>query len=227
MKYDVSIIGGGIVGLATALKIQAKNPKLKIVVLEKEAGLAKHQTGNNSGVIHSGLYYKPGSLKARNCLQGYKELVEFCQKEEIPFELTGKVVVATREEQKPLLENLRKRGLENGLEGTRSISLEELREFEPHCHGVAAIHVPQTGIVDYYQVALAYGRKFIQNGGEIKYSHKVLKINRSGGKIVIITSESVVETNLVVNCAGLYSDKIAEMTSGKPSQIKIIPFRGE
>ncbi|MDN3204366.1 L-2-hydroxyglutarate oxidase [Algoriphagus sediminis] len=227
MKYDVSIIGGGIVGLATALKIQAKNPKLKIVVLEKEAGLAKHQTGNNSGVIHSGLYYKPGSLKARNCLQGYKELVEFCQKEEIPFELTGKVVVATREEQKPLLENLRKRGLENGLEGTRSISLEELREFEPHCHGVAAIHVPQTGIVDYYQVALAYGRKFIQNGGEIKYSHKVLKINRSGGKIVIITSESVVETNLVVNCAGLYSDKIAEMTSGMPSQIKIIPFRGE
>ncbi len=227
MTYDIAIIGGGIVGLATALKISRKSPELKVVVLEKESELARHQTGNNSGVIHSGLYYKPGSLKAENCIRGYKELVEFCEKESIPFELTGKVVVATREEQKPLLENLRVRGLENGLEGTREISLEELKEYEPHCNGVAAIHVPQTGIVDYYQVALAYGRKFIQAGGTILYNHKVLKINSEGSKSSIVTSSKTIEAKLVVNCAGLYSDKIAQMTSGEAPQVKIIPFRGE
>ncbi|MFC3881248.1 L-2-hydroxyglutarate oxidase [Algoriphagus namhaensis] len=227
MTFDIAIVGGGIVGLATALKIQQKSPKLKVVILEKEAQLAKHQTGNNSGVIHSGLYYKPGSLKATNCLQGYKELVQFCEEESIPFELTGKVVVATREEQKPLLNNLLERGLQNGLTGTRAITLEELKEYEPHCAGVAAIHVPQTGIVDYYEVALAYGRKFIQHGGQIFYNHKVLKINRNGNLNVIITSDKVVEAKLVVNCAGLYSDKVAQMTSQKDVQVKIIPFRGE
>ncbi|MHA7128653.1 L-2-hydroxyglutarate oxidase [Algoriphagus namhaensis] len=227
MKYDVAIVGGGIVGLATALKIQQKAPKLKVVILEKEPQLARHQTGNNSGVIHSGLYYKPGSLKATNCLQGYKELVEFCTREQIPFELTGKVVVATREEQKPLLQNLLERGLQNGLTGTRSITQEELKEFEPHCRGVAAIHVPQTGIVDYYEVALAYGRKFLQGGGTIFYNHKVLKINTKGTLNAIITSEKTIEAKLLVNCAGLYSDKIAAMTSDKPTQVKIIPFRGE
>ena len=227
MTFDIAIVGGGIVGLATALKIQQKSPKLKVVILEKEAQLAKHQTGNNSGVIHSGLYYKPGSLKATNCLQGYKELVQFCEEESIPFELTGKVVVATREEQKPLLNNLLERGLQNGLTGTRAIALEELKEYEPHCAGVAAIHVPQTGIVDYYEVALAYGRKFIQHGGQILYKHKVLKINKNENLNVIITSDKVIEAKLVVNCAGLYSDKVAQMTNDKNVQVKIIPFRGE
>lgn len=227
MTFDVAIVGGGIVGLATALKIQQQSPKLKVVILEKEAQLAKHQTGNNSGVIHSGLYYKPGSLKATNCLQGYKELVEFCEKENIPFELTGKVVVATREEQKPLLNNLLERGLQNGLTGTRSISLDELKAYEPHCAGVAAIHVPQTGIVDYYEVALAYGRKFIQAGGQILYKHKVLSINQKEGANEIITSAKTVQSKLVVNCAGLYSDKVAQMTAEGKTTVKIIPFRGE
>lgn len=177
MIYDVIIIGGGIVGLATGLKIQKANPKLKIALLEKEDQLAKHQTANNSGVIHSGLYYKPGSLKASNCIGGYHELIQFCEEEKISFEITGKVVVATRKEQIPLLNGLLERGLQNGLTGSRLISLDELKGYEPYCAGVAAIHVPQTGIVDYFQVALAYGRKIIQNGGEIFLNHKVLKIN--------------------------------------------------
>lgn len=227
MVYDIAIVGGGIVGLATGLKLIKSKPELKIVILEKEEQLAKHQTGNNSGVIHSGLYYKPGSLKAINCINGYHELVSFCQEEKIPYEITGKVVVATREEQKPLLENLWKRGLENGLTGTRKISLDELKEYEPHCAGVAAIHVPQTGIVDYYQVALAYGRKFMQLGGNILLKHKVLKISTSNNINTIETSIKTIESKLVINCAGLYSDKIARMNNDEADDVKIIPFRGE
>ncbi len=227
MKFDIIIIGGGIVGLATGLKILRENPKLKLVILEKEDQVAKHQTANNSGVIHSGLYYKPGSLKATNCISGYHELVDFCKAEKIPFEITGKVVVATREEQKPLLENLYQRGLQNGLEGTRHISLEELREYEPHCAGVAAIHVPQTGIVDYFKVALAYGRKIIQLGGEIKLNHKVLSISSVNGSNYIETSKHTFEAKLVINCAGLYSDKVAQMSDLEKPSVKIIPFRGE
>ena len=227
MVYDIVIVGGGIVGLATGLKIQQKNPSLKIALLEKEDQLAKHQTGNNSGVIHSGLYYKPGSLKATNCINGYHELVQFCETEKIPFEITGKVVVATREEQKPLLKTLLDRGLQNGLTGTRAISLEELNEYEPHCAGVAAIHVPQTGIVDYYQVALAYGRKIIQAGGQIFLNHKVLKINQKDNINYIETSNKTFEAKLVINCAGLYSDKVARMNDSSVDDVKIIPFRGE
>ncbi|WP_026951720.1 L-2-hydroxyglutarate oxidase [Algoriphagus mannitolivorans] len=227
MVYDIVIVGGGIVGLATGLKIQQKNPSLKIAVLEKEDQLAKHQTGNNSGVIHSGLYYKPGSLKATNCINGYHELVQFCQTEKIPFEITGKVVVATREEQKPLLDILLERGLQNGLKGTRKITLEELKEYEPYCAGVAAIHVPQTGIVDYYQVALAYGRKIIQNGGQIFLNHKVLKINQKNNINYIETFNKTFEAKLVINCAGLYSDKVARMNDESIDDVKIIPFRGE
>ncbi|NVK48922.1 MAG: L-2-hydroxyglutarate oxidase [Cyclobacteriaceae bacterium] len=227
MVYDIAIIGGGIVGLATGMKILKFRPNLKVAIIEKEDQLAKHQTGNNSGVIHSGLYYKPGSLKATNCIRGYHELVEFCETEKIPYEITGKVVVATREEQKPLLENLLKRGLENGLTGTRSITLEELKEYEPHCHGVAAIHVPQTGIVDYHQVALAYGRKIIQAGGEIFLNHKVLKINQKESINYIETSKVTFEAKLVINCAGLYSDKVARLTDSSIDDVKIIPFRGE
>jgi (S)-2-hydroxyglutarate dehydrogenase len=227
MVYDVVIIGGGIVGLATGLKIKNARPELKIAVLEKEDQLAKHQTGNNSGVIHSGLYYKPGSLKSTNCINGYHALIQFCEEEKIPFEITGKVVVATREEQKPLLKTLLDRGLQNGLGGTRSITLEELKEYEPHCAGVAAIHVPQTGIVDYFQVALAYGRKIIQKGGEIFLNHKVLAINHKDGINYIETSSKTFESKLVINCAGLYSDKVARMNDSTIDDVKIIPFRGE
>lgn len=227
MLYDIAIIGGGIVGLATAYKILDKRPDLKVVLLEKEAKLARHQTGNNSGVIHSGLYYKPGSLKATNCIQGYHELIQFCTAEKIPFEITGKVVVATRENQLPILEGLFQRGLQNGLEGTRKISLKELKELEPHCRGLGAIHVPQTGIVDYEQVALAYGRKFMQLGGEILMNHKVLDINIKESKSYIETSDKSLASKLLINCAGLYSDKVAKLTDSTIRDIKIIPFRGE
>lgn len=227
MIYDIVIVGGGIVGLATGLKIQKAKPSLKIAIFEKEDQLAKHQTGNNSGVIHSGLYYKPGSLKATNCINGYHELIEFCEEEKIPFEITGKVVVATREEQKPLLKNLFDRGLQNKLEGTRYLTMEELKDYEPHCAGVAAIHVPQTGIVDYFKVALAYGRKFVQGGGNIFLNHKVLSISEKNGHSIIETSKGDFETKLVINCAGLYSDKVAQMSETSKLDVKIIPFRGE
>ena len=227
MTYDIAIVGGGIVGLATGMKILKSRPDLKIALFEKENQLAKHQTANNSGVIHSGLYYKPGSLKATNCINGYHELVTFCKEEKIPFEITGKVVVATREEQKSLLDTLLARGLQNGLTGTRKITLEELKEYEPYCVGVAAIHVPQTGIVDYFQVALAYGRKIIQQGGAIYLEHKVLEINQKEGINIIETSKGEFKAKLVINCAGLYSDKVARMNDESIDDIKIIPFRGE
>jgi len=227
MQYDVVLVGGGIVGLATGYKLIAARPDLKIAILEKESQLALHQTANNSGVIHSGLYYKPGSLKAINCIQGYHELVTFCEEENIPYEITGKVVVATRDSQKPLLTMLMERGLENGLTGTRNISLEELKEYEPHCTGVGAIHVPQTGIVDYLQVALAYGRKIVQLGGAIFLDHKVLEIKQKESINYIETSKGTFQAKLVVNCAGLYSDKVARMNDASINDVKIIPFRGE
>ncbi len=227
MQYDIIIIGGGIVGLATGLKIMGQNPALKVAVLEKESELAKHQTGNNSGVIHSGLYYKPGSLKATNCIQGYQELIRFCEEENIPFELTGKVVVATKQDQVPLLNGLLERGLQNGLEGSRSITLEELKEYEPYCAGVAAIHVPQTGIVDYKRVALAYGEKLKNLGGEIFLNHKVLGIVTKKDVSTVETSNGNFQSRLIINCAGLYSDKVARMSQKDELDVKIIPFRGE
>lgn len=227
MVYDVVLVGGGIVGLATGYKLISARPDLKIAILEKESQLAKHQTANNSGVIHSGLYYKPGSLKAINCIKGYHELLNFCKEEKVPYEITGKVVVATRESQRPLLKMLLERGLENGLTGTRKITLEELKEYEPYCTGIGAIHVPQTGIVDYLQVALAYGRKIMQQGGGIFLEHKVLEINQKDSINYIETSKGTFQAKLVVNCAGLYSDKIARMNDESIDDVKIIPFRGE
>lgn len=227
MLYDVVIVGGGIVGLATGYKLISARPDLKIALLEKESQLGSHQTGNNSGVIHSGLNYKPGSLKAINCLKGYHELINFCTAEKIPFEITGKVVVATRESQKPVLNMLLERALENGLTGTRKITQEELKEYEPHCTGVDALHVPQTGIVDYLQVAIALGRKIMQQGGRIFLNHKVLEINKKDSINYIETSKETFQSKLVVNCAGLFSDKVAQMNDASIKDIKIIPFRGE
>lgn len=227
MVYDIIIVGGGIVGLATGLKIKSQHPSLKIAILEKEKELAKHQTGNNSGVIHSGLYYKPGSLKAKNCIEGYHQLVKFCAEENIPFEITGKVVVATRPEQVSILNGLHERALQNGLTGTRHISLDELREYEPYCAGVAAIHVPQTGIVDYKVVALAYGRKFESLGGSIFLGTKVQGIKKLNQINYIQTDGQEYACKLLVNCAGLYSDKVAQMHQDEPLDVKIIPFRGE
>ncbi|ERM83324.1 hydroxyglutarate oxidase [Rhodonellum psychrophilum GCM71 = DSM 17998] len=227
MIYDIIIVGGGIVGLATGLKIKQQKPELTVALLEKESDVAMHQTGNNSGVIHSGLYYKPGSLKATNCIDGYHELIRFCQEENIPFELTGKVVVATNQEQVPLLNGLLERGLQNGLTGIRSISLDELKHLEPYCSGVAAIHVPQTGIVDYKKVAIGYSEKFKSLGGEVFLSHRVLKIKTLNAISYVETSKEEFAGKLVINCAGLYSDKVAQMNQTEESDVKIIPFRGE
>lgn len=225
--YDIAIIGSGIVGLATGLKILKLRPDLKIAILEKEKELAKHQTANNSGVIHSGLYYKPGSLKAINCINGYHELIKFCSEENIPFEITGKVVVATRKDQLQILDTLLDRGLQNGLTGTRYISLEELKEYEPYCAGVGAIHVPQTGIVDYLKVALAYGENIKRLGGEIYTGCKVLRIYEKESINYIETTKDTYKAKLVINCAGLYSDKVARLSDQTIDDVKIIPFRGE
>jgi L-2-hydroxyglutarate oxidase len=224
--YDITIIGGGIVGLATALQLKKTNPFLNILLLEKEIELAKHQTGNNSGVIHSGLYYKPGSLKATNCIHGYHLLIDFCKENEIPFDLCGKIVVATDENELPLLENLYVRGQQNGLQNLKKLGKEELLEYEPHVVGLAGIFVPQTGIVDYKIVAQKYGDLIQSKGGQINLGEKVLDIQSSEDKSVVITQKTSYTTKLVINCAGLYSDKVARMTVPNLN-VKIIPFRGE
>lgn len=224
--YDITIIGGGIVGLATALTLTKSNPLLKILLLEKETELAKHQTGNNSGVIHSGLYYKPGSLKATNCIRGYNLLIDFCNENEIPFDLCGKIVVATEQNELPLLENLYVRGEQNGLQNLKKLRKEELLEYEPHVAGLAGIFVPQTGIVDYKLVAQKYGDRIQSMGGQINLGEKVLAIQSSEDKSVVVTQKKSYTTKLVINCAGLYSDKVARMTVPNLN-VKIIPFRGE
>ncbi|MBT31832.1 MAG: L-2-hydroxyglutarate oxidase [Thalassobius sp.] len=224
-SYDIVIIGGGIVGLATAYRLKEAQPTLNILLLEKETVLAKHQTGNNSGVIHSGIYYKPGSLKAKNCLEGYHDLIAFCEKEEINYELCGKIIVATSESELPAMENIYKRGNENGLENLRKIGVEELKEFEPHVNGVAGIHVPQTGIIDYTQVSYKYAERFQEFGGEIKLGEKVVDIKTKANSSEVITPKGTYETKLVINCGGLFSDRIAALTM--PTDVRIVPFRGE
>jgi (S)-2-hydroxyglutarate dehydrogenase len=224
--YSVIIIGGGIVGLASAFKLKIINPKLKIAVIEKENELAKHQTGHNSGVIHSGLYYKPGSFKAKNCVTGYHDLLRFCEEEEVPFELCGKVVVATNESQLPALKTLYDRGIKNGLTNIKNLNEYELKEIEPHVKGIKGIYVPQTGIVDYRLVAAKYAEKFLHFGGEIFFKNKVVKIRDNHNYLEVVTTNNTFSSKQVINCAGLQSDLIAKLT-GVPVNYKIIPFRGE
>jgi len=226
VKYDIIIIGAGIVGLATALQIKKQRPSVKLLVLDKESKLAAHQTGHNSGVIHSGLYYKPGSLKATNCINGYNMLIEFCKEHDIDFELPGKIVVATSDEEIPLMENLHKRGEQNGLTGIKKLNSEQLKEYEPHVSGVAGLYVPQTGIVNYVTVAEKYADVIKQSDGEIMLGEKVKNINTQGKHIEVETSRNNYRCDLIVNCSGLYSDKVAKLTGQKLS-VKIIPFRGE
>lgn len=224
---DVTVIGGGIVGLATALKIKQQRPMFSVVVLEKEGQVAAHQTGHNSGVIHSGLYYKPGSLKATNCIEGYRMLLDFCDQENVPYDLCGKIVVATKPDEVGQLDTLFERGQQNGLGGLRRISTSEMREIEPHVSGVSGIFVPQTGIIDYTQVTKAYARKFRELGGELHLGERVEQITVGTSLSVVVTDKSRYETKLVVNCAGLQSDKIAQLTQREPIDLQIIPFRGE
>jgi L-2-hydroxyglutarate oxidase len=227
MKYDVVIIGGGIVGLATALNLKLSKPNLRLVVLEKEDKISKHQTGHNSGVIHSGLYYKPGSLKAINCINGYQMLVKFCQENEVPFEICGKIVVATKHNQLPMLDTLLERGKANGLEGLLKINESQIKEIEPHVSGLAGIKVPQTGIVDYVEVSLKYVEKIKNLGGELLLNQKVVSVSNLNGISTVVTTKGSFDTKLIINCAGLYSDKIAELTEPTKLDLKIIPFRGE
>ncbi|MEN9739652.1 MAG: hypothetical protein RLZZ318_1688 [Bacteroidota bacterium] len=225
-KYDVIVVGAGIVGLATALQIKQQRPALKVMVLEKESKVAAHQTGNNSGVIHSGIYYKPGSLKALNCIEGYHLLIEFCKVHQIPFELCGKIIVATSESELTALDNIYKRGVENGLTGLRYINSEEIKSIEPETYGVKGLVVPQTGIVDYKVVANKYAEVFQSLGGVLMFNQKVVAVNAQAHEIQVKTSQQSFTTRLMVNCAGLYSDKVAAMTI-PDLDIKIIPFRGE
>lgn len=224
-ERDVIIAGAGIVGLASALKMLEMNPGLKLTVLEKESGPAKHQTGNNSGVIHSGIYYKPGSLKALNCISGYKMLIDFCNKQNIEYELCGKVIVAVNEFESARLNDIFERGLANGLKNIKYISKDELKDIEPHANGVKAIHVPYTGIIDYKKVSAKFAELILQYGGEIRYNEKVIAI-RKNPMFEIVTQNSSFNTGLFVNCCGLQSDEIASLTERKMN-IRIIPFRGE
>lgn len=226
--HDIIVIGGGIVGLATALRVKEQKPSLKVLVLEKENEVAKHQTGHNSGVIHSGLYYKPGSLKATNCIRGYEMLMNFCEKEGVPFDLCGKIVVATSEEQKPLLRNLYERGIQNGLVKNRMISASEIKEIEPHVKGVEGIWVPYTGIIDYKAVSEKYAECLLKADGDIHFGERVVRIKNQGSYSEVISdSGKVFQGRLVVNCAGLYSDKVAQLTQTDDIKVRIIPFRGE
>lgn len=224
-KADVIIIGGGIVGLSTAYNILEKYPEKKLLILEKEASLASHQTGRNSGVIHSGIYYKPGSLKAVNCRTGKKLLEEFCLKENIPFEICGKLIVAVEQSELEMLETLYQRGKDNAID-CRIISPEEIREKEPYTNGIKAIYVSDAGIVDYSQVAEKLGEIIISKGSLIKLNEKVVRIERNKNELVICTENNEFSSNFLVNCGGLYCDRIAEMNGFFPD-LKIIPFRGE
>lgn len=229
--YDLTIIGGGILGLATALKITAAHPRLSLLLLEKEPDLARHQTGNNSGVIHSGLYYRPGSLKARTCVAGRRELIQFCDENGVPYEICGKVVVATTDEELPRLEELRRRGEANGLRRLETIGTERLKELEPHATGIKGLHVPETGIIDYKKVAAAYAAKIRDSGGDIRLSQKVVGILDRPGEIVLQTSGGDYRTKHLINCCGLQSDLIAKKARGATQdhdlEHRIIPFRGE
>ena len=228
MKSDVIIIGGGIVGLATAYTLLQNNPLLHLTLLEKESHEAVHQTGNNSGVIHSGIYYKPGSLKALNCMEGYHMLINFCKQENIPFDLCGKIIVATKPAEIPALETLYQRGIQNGLSGMKYLNADEIKIYEPNCIGIKGIFVPQTGIVDYKLVSLKLKEKILAFvNANIEFNAKVVKISQDETSAIIQTANNnQYQGNLIVNCAGLYCDKIAEL-AGEKLNLKIIPFRGE
>lgn len=226
MKYDIVIIGGGIVGLASAYNLLKEQPGLKIALLEKESELAAHQTGHNSGVIHSGIYYKPGSLKATNCINGYNMLLDFCKENSIPFDLCGKLIVATEEWELPLLDNIYNRGLENGLNEIKYVEKGDIASYEPHMRGIRAVHVPYTGIIDYTEVCLKLGEWVTKWGGEIYTSCKAEDITEYANFTEVKTEKQVFTTKMIVNCAGLYCDKVAQM-AGEKIDTRIIPFRGE
>jgi len=226
MKYDVAIIGGGIVGLATSWKILERHSGIKLVVLEKETQVATHQTDRNSGVIHSGIYYKPGSAKALNCVKGSGMLIDFCREQGIPFELCGKVIIAGNDQEVPVLEGIYRRGVQNGLNGIKMIDAMEVKEIEPHCHAIKGIWVPQAGIIDYRVVANRLTQMITEKGGEVITGFKVEKINERPDGIIISSDRRDVESRIAIGCAGLYADHLARLAGLVPPH-QIVPFRGE
>jgi L-2-hydroxyglutarate oxidase len=225
LQCDVAVVGGGLVGLGTALALAARGD-LSVAVLEAEDRLAGHQSGHNSGVIHSGLYYKPGSLKASLCVEGARALFRLCTEEGIAHERCGKLVVATREEEIPRLEELERRGRANGLTGVRRLAAGEIREIEPHAAGIAALFIPETGIVDYAAVARAYARRIEAGGGTLLTGARVTGVRPDGTGLAVETTRGAVACGLLVNCAGLQSDRVARLCGVEPD-VRIIPFRGE
>ncbi|HEY3928665.1 MAG TPA: L-2-hydroxyglutarate oxidase [Candidatus Koribacter sp.] len=223
---DVLIVGAGIVGLALALELTQRYSGVRLRVVDKEDAVAKHQTGHNSGVIHSGLYYKPGSLKATLCVSGAAAMTAFCQQHGIPYEMCGKLVTATGEEELAGLEELYRRGVANGVPGLRLVSEKEIREIEPHARGIRGIHVASTGITNYARVAEKYAELVRAAGGIISLATAVQSIRRSQGEIEVGTSKGTLRTKFLVNCAGLYSDRICRL-AGFTTDVQIVPFRGE
>ncbi|MGA9973642.1 MAG: L-2-hydroxyglutarate oxidase [Candidatus Sulfotelmatobacter sp.] len=224
--HDVMIVGGGIIGLSVALEITQRFPRLRTLLLEKEDRVGRHQSGHNSGVIHSGIYYKPGSLKAKLCVAGAAAMIEFCREHGIPHNICGKVIVATSQEELHPLEELRRRGEANGVAGVRLIGSAELRDLEPNAAGLQALVVPSTGVTDYVAVCDKYAELIVERGGSILTSAEVLSIKRGASEIVVETRRGAFSTTYFINCAGLFSDRISRMAGDEP-EVTIAPFRGE
>ena len=225
-QYDIVIIGGGILGLSTAMQLLERSPQWRVAVVEKEEELATHQTGHNSGVMHSGIYYRPGSRKAQFCVAGLNNMIKFCEENEIEFQQCGKVIVALHESELGRLQDLYERGTANGVRDLEIVGPERLKEIEPHTAGVRALWAPHTGIVDFTKVAAAFANKFQQAGGDIFTGAAVKKITRSTGSVALETTKGTLQAKYLINCAGLYADKVASMT-GENVGVRIIPFRGE
>ncbi|MEO1021951.1 MAG: L-2-hydroxyglutarate oxidase [Bacteroidota bacterium] len=226
MVYDFVIVGAGIVGLSTAYKLMISFPDASILVLEKEDRVAAHQTGKNSGVIHSGIYYKPGSYKARNCVDGRHQLVEFCQTNGVEIDICGKVIVAVDEEELPRLDHIFDRGIQNGIEGIHMVDRKELCEIEPYTAGIKAIHVPCTGIVDFVGMCEALKDKIEQGGGNVLFGEEVKRVKEQNGTIEVRSKASRFDTKMLINCGGLYCDHIARSAGIEP-KTQIVPFKGE
>ena len=225
-QYDVVVVGGGIIGLATSMKLTQDFPNLKVAVLEKEKEVAQHQTGHNSGVIHAGIYYAPGSQKANFCSTGGKLLRDFCDEYGIAYDMCGKLIVATDDSEVPQLEELFKRGTENGAQGLRMVNQEEIKDIEPYSAGVKAILSPNTGIIDYFEVSQAYATRMRENGGDLLTNVEVISIENKDNLVYVNTTSGTIAAKYVLNCAGLHADTVARMM-GVDVGVKIVPFRGE
>lgn len=226
VNRSILIAGGGIVGLATAYRLAERFPQLRVTVLEKEEGVGRHQTGHNSGVLHCGLYYKPGSIKARLAVTGIRQMVAFCQENGVPHEICGKLVVAADESEMPRLDELERRGRANGLEGMRRLGPGEMREVEPHVGGVAALHVPQEGIVDYEAVCNAMVKRLAERGVRVETGARITELRRQGSTWTAVTPRGGFEGDFLINCTGLQCDRVAEL-AGVKREVRILPFRGE